>query len=91
MLSQVKIRYEGKSYEFSCSDKVTILDAAMDAGVDLPSSCHSGTCGACQARLISGKVTMEDQSFLNDEDIKSGLILACSAQCESEEVMVEFE
>ena len=33
---------------------VSILKALLDGGIDVPSSCESGTCGACRTKLISG-------------------------------------
>ena len=36
----------------------TILEAALDAGIDYPFGCQSGNCGACKSRLVTGEVTM---------------------------------
>ncbi|MEZ5410236.1 MAG: 2Fe-2S iron-sulfur cluster-binding protein [Acidimicrobiales bacterium] len=33
---------------------VTILDAALAAGIALPHQCRSGSCGSCRAQLLSG-------------------------------------
>jgi len=34
--------------------EVTILDAALAAGLSLPHQCRSGSCGSCRATLVSG-------------------------------------
>ena len=34
----------------------TILELAHKAGIDVPSSCRSGTCGTCMMRLVSGEL-----------------------------------
>ncbi len=64
-----------------CPASTTILDAALDAGIDYPFGCHSGVCGACKSRLITGEVDLADYSevALSDEERKSGAILACRA------------
>jgi CDP-4-dehydro-6-deoxyglucose reductase/ferredoxin-NAD(P)+ reductase (naphthalene dioxygenase ferredoxin-specific) len=59
----------------------TILDAALDAGVDYPFGCQSGNCGACKSRLVTGEVAMAGYSefALGAEERARGLILACRA------------
>ncbi len=38
----------------------TILDVIEEAGVTLPSSCRSGTCGTCITRVVSGQIDHRD-------------------------------
>ena len=60
----------------------TILEAALAAGIDWPYGCSHGMCGACKARLLSGKVEMsETSSFaLFDDELAAGFILTCSSR-----------
>ncbi|MPZ58325.1 MAG: 2Fe-2S iron-sulfur cluster binding domain-containing protein [Rhizobiales bacterium] len=57
----------------------TILDTALNQGIDYPFGCHSGMCGACKSRLIAGSVELRAYSdfALSDEEREAGLILAC--------------
>ncbi|MCJ1697299.1 PDR/VanB family oxidoreductase [Rathayibacter caricis] len=38
----------------------TMLAALDDAGIDVPSSCGSGTCGTCRLRLVDGEADHRD-------------------------------
>jgi ferredoxin len=58
----------------------TVLEAAEDAGVVIPYECRSGICGQCKTRLLSGRVTMENQDALSVAERARGLILACQAR-----------
>ena len=59
---------------------LTVLDVAEANGVEIDNSCRSGQCGLCKIKLLSGKVTMECEDALSDDDKQQGLILACQAK-----------
>lgn len=67
----------------------TILEAAEEAGVDLPWDCRSGICGTCQVRCVSGQVVMAERVALSEEDERQGYVLACQAIPISPQVMIE--
>lgn len=65
-----RITIDGTS--FLANRGETLLDAALNSGVDLPFDCRAGHCGACCVRLTSGELQ-------GGEGIEPGIVHAC--QC----------
>jgi ferredoxin len=71
--------YEGRTHTFPCRSDQTVLAAAEAAGVPLPSSCCSGVCTTCAARLRSGTVHQPDAMGVKAELQEQGYALLCVA------------
>ena len=65
--------------EIIVDDGNTILESALDQGIDFPHGCRTGNCGACKSKKLSGEIEMSPFSefALDKDEEKQGLILAC--------------
>jgi ring-1,2-phenylacetyl-CoA epoxidase subunit PaaE len=90
--SKITIKLDGISFDFDLgADEEPILDAALKQGADLPFACKGGVCASCRAKLISGKVEMENNYALEPEELAAGFILTCQSHPRSEKVIIDFD
>jgi ring-1,2-phenylacetyl-CoA epoxidase subunit PaaE len=91
--SKITIKLDGRSIDFdlSLTSEMTILDAALKEGADLPFACKGGVCCTCKARLLEGEVSMDVHWGLEDEEVEQGYILTCQSHPKTEKVVVDFD
>jgi ring-1,2-phenylacetyl-CoA epoxidase subunit PaaE len=87
----VTIKYEGKSYQTIVKPHQTILEAFLDEDIDLPYSCQAGMCTACLGKCTAGKIRMDEEDGLTDNEVKQGYILTCVSHPLSSDVVVEID
>jgi ring-1,2-phenylacetyl-CoA epoxidase subunit PaaE len=91
--SLITIKMDGRSIEFplSLNSDISILDAALKQGADLPFACKGGMCCTCKAKLLAGEVEMDVHWGLEHEEIEKGFILTCQSHPKTEKVVVDFD
>jgi len=76
----ITITLAPSGWRFDAPDGMTLLQAAEQAGIDLPSSCRNGSCRTCICRLRSGSVRyLVEWPGLSLDEKREGYILPCVA------------
>jgi len=65
----------------------SILEALREHGLDVPSSCESGTCGTCRTRLLAGDADHRDLVLSEAEHADS--IMVCVSRARSPEIVID--
>ncbi|MEB3210816.1 MAG: 2Fe-2S iron-sulfur cluster-binding protein [Leptolyngbyaceae bacterium] len=81
---QVEILHQGETITISVPKDKTILEAALESGLELPYSCNAGVCTTCAAKVLSGTVDQSDAAGLGPDIRDKGYTLLCSAYPESD-------
>ena len=87
----LKINLDGEIHTCDIGSDETILEAALENDIDIPFSCQSGVCTACQAKVKSGTTQMDVSDGLSDEDINDNYVLCCQAYATSDLLEIEID
>jgi len=90
--SNVTVIQYGIETNFSLNTKgKNVLDAALEAGVDVPYSCKGAVCCTCRAKVVEGKAKMDANFALTDAEVEDGYILTCQAHPLTEKLVVDYD
>lgn len=87
---EVTIRYDGQEYKILVEPNKTILETALDKGIDLPYSCQSGLCTACRGKALSGQVKLDEEEGLSQSERDEGYVLTCVGHPLTDDVVIEI-
>ena len=73
----VQINHQGNTQTIQVPEDKTILRAAADAELDLPSSCNAGVCTTCAAQILAGTVEQSEGMGISPELQQQGYALLC--------------
>jgi ring-1,2-phenylacetyl-CoA epoxidase subunit PaaE len=90
--AKVKVLQYGIETEFELeTGGLSILEAAIEAGVDAPFSCKGAVCCTCRAKVLEGKVKMNANFALTDAEVEEGFILTCQSHPITERVVIDYD
>ncbi len=87
---EVTIKYDGNEYKITVDYNRTILETALDQGIDLPYSCQSGLCTACRGKALSGQVKLDEEEGLSKSERAEGYVLTCVGHPMTDDVVIEI-
>lgn len=83
MPHQVTIKDSAR--QFAVDEDGLVLEAALAQGIALAYGCQSGSCGACRAKLLSGRVRYDAKpEGLSEVELRQGYTLLCQARAQSD-------
>jgi CDP-4-dehydro-6-deoxyglucose reductase, E3 len=89
----VRISLFKSNTAFSVEPDQSLLDAALDASLNLPHSCKGGNCGSCRARLLQGEIYYPNGPplGLSEAEAAEGFVLMCQARARSDLCLETYE
>lgn len=90
--STVKIKLDGIISEIQVPfDGEAIVEVAEKSGLDVPYSCKGGVCSTCKAKLRLGKVRMDVNYALEEDEVEEGYVLSCQSHPITEEIFIDYD
>ena len=65
----------------------TVLEVMREHGLDVPSSCETGTCGTCRTKLLAGEADHRDLCLAEHE--KADTIMICVSRAKTDEITID--
>ena len=90
--AKVTVILDGDETHFNMkSGGRNVLDAALDAGADVPFACKGAVCCTCRGKVMEGSAVMDMNYALTDEEVEEGFILTCQSHPTSEKLVVSYD
>ncbi|OHV28472.1 ferredoxin [Parafrankia colletiae] len=88
---EVTIKLGGKTVTTAHRRGNTLMATARFAGLRPPSSCETGSCATCMARIVQGGAEMRINDALTPDEVAEGWVLTCQAVPTTQVVEVVYE
>ncbi len=88
---EVTIIFQGEEHKLLIDPEKSILQTALDSGLELPNSCQFGNCSTCKAKLLSGKLQLIEQTALSEDELEQGFCLTCVGHPVTDGVVILYE
>jgi phthalate 4,5-dioxygenase reductase component len=82
---KVRLAKSGKVIDVPVSK--TILEVLRENGLEVPSSCETGTCGTCRTKLLAGEADHRDLVLADHE--RKDHIMICVSRARTDEITID--
>ena len=82
---------DGRTRTFTMDRATSVLEAGLQAGVELPYACKGGVCSTCRAKVLEGEVDMDANFSLEDYEVARGYVLTCQSYPVTSTVVVDYD
>ncbi len=82
---KVRLAKSGKTVEVPVTK--TILEVLRENGLEVPSSCETGTCGTCRTKLLAGEADHRDLVLADHE--RKDQIMICVSRAKTDEITID--
>ena len=90
--AEVTVLMDGRRRTFTMRmNDETVLDAATQAGLELPFSCRAGVCSTCRTKVVSGEVEMAQNYALEEWELEQGYVLACQSRVKTPALELDYD
>lgn len=79
-----------RGLELTVEPGTSILDALLEAGVDVPHSCCDGVCGTCETRVLEGIPDHRDAVLFGADAQANDRIIVCVSRAKSESITLDL-
>lgn len=88
---RITVISQGREQQVSVAQGQNILDAALEAGANVPFACKGGVCATCKAKMVEGEAEMLINYGLEEDEVAAGYVLTCQAHVKSATAVVDFD
>jgi len=90
--AKITVVYDDEEFSFDLDrNGESILETAIEEGVDVPFSCKGAVCCTCKAKVVEGKAVMDANYALTDQEVEEGYVLTCTAHPVTPTVKVDYD
>ena len=82
-----KVRLARSGTMLDVSTSTTILEVLREHGLEVPSSCETGTCGTCRTKLLAGEADHRDLVLAEHE--RKDTIMICVSRARGDEITID--
>jgi ferredoxin len=83
-IHQVTFVTAEREVQVAVQEDTYLLDAAVEAGLDMPYMCLQGWCTTCAGKVLQGRVDQSEARRIYPQDEAAGFVLLCSAFARSD-------